>query len=60
MDIKESILATTHDLVSNFIYYDRKDDEELPRGAIEQAIKDDATLLDDIVNTFRTELMNNI
>ena len=34
----ERILGTVDDLVADFLYYDRKEDENLPRGAIEAAI----------------------
>jgi len=33
------IIATVHDLVADFLYYDRKECEDLPRGEIEAAIK---------------------
>ena len=36
--IESTILGCTEDLVSNFLYYDRKEDEDLPRGTIEEAI----------------------
>lgn len=56
MTTKEKILNTVTDLVSNFAYYDRKEDDELPVGAIEQAIKDGVITLDEIVNHFRDQL----
>lgn len=37
-DRREAILATASDLAANFLYYHRKEDEDLPRGAIEEAI----------------------
>ena len=35
---RELILGTIKDLVSDFMYYERREDEQLPRGAIEEAI----------------------
>ena len=35
---RQTILSTVTDLVSDFLYYDRKDDEELPRGSIREAV----------------------
>lgn len=35
---RDTILATVADLVVDFVYYDRKDDDELPRGSIQEAI----------------------
>lgn len=32
------IRATIQDTVGSFLYYDRKEDEDLPRGSIEEAI----------------------
>jgi hypothetical protein len=44
--------ATISDLVSSFLYYDRKEDRDLPRGAIEQMVKDGVTTPDEIVALF--------
>ena len=52
MDLKQSILNTVSDCVSDLMYYDRKEDEELPRGAIEQAIKDGIITKDEIIAVF--------
>jgi hypothetical protein len=35
---RQTILNTVEDLVTDFLYYDRKDDDDLPREAIEEAI----------------------
>jgi hypothetical protein len=37
MSRRDLILGTIDDLVGDFLYYDRKGDEDLPRGAIEIA-----------------------
>lgn len=36
---KEHILGTIDDLFADWLYYDRKEDYELPRESIEEAIK---------------------
>lgn len=53
---REFIIAEVSDLVDNFLYYDRKEDETLPRGSIEEAIKAGEVSVDEIVEVFRREL----
>lgn len=52
------IKMTIIDSVQDFVYYDRKDDEDLPRGAIEQAIDSGEITIDDIVNQFKESLIS--
>jgi len=59
MEIKESILLKVDDLVSDFLYYDRKEDEELPRGEIEKAINNGDITIDEIVSYFKLKLIEN-
>ena len=47
-------------MVSNLLYYDRKEDNELPRGVIEKAIKNGIISVDEIVALFEKELKKNI
>ena len=47
---------TIEDLVSVFLYYDRKEDEDLPRGAIEKAIKDGLITKEQIIKKFSESL----
>lgn len=54
--MKEDIIDTIKDLVSDFLYYDRKEDEELQLGDIEVAIKNEVITRDEIVNEFKKEL----
>lgn len=54
------ILDTVTDLVSDFMYYGRKDDEELPRGAIEDAIEQGEITIDEIVEAFRDKLTRRL
>ena len=48
---------TVKDLVGEFMYYDRKEDEDLPRGAIEEAVKNKEVSVDEIVELFKAELI---
>lgn len=57
---KELILGTIDDLVSNFLYYDRRSDEELPEGAIEETIEEGEITVGEIVKRFREQLKENL
>ncbi len=48
-----TILLTANDLGSSFLFYDRKEDEELGVGEIERAILDGEITVDEIVAEFR-------
>jgi len=50
--IVENINLTVDDLVMNFFYYDRKEDEELPLGEIEREVSRKNISADDIVERF--------
>ena len=54
--MKNLILITVDDLVADFLYYDRKEDEELPQEAIYKAIKGGDITEDEIVERFRQSL----
>lgn len=54
------ILDTVSDLVADFTYYDRKEDHELPRGAIEGAIARGEITVDEIVEHFRARLVEAV
>lgn len=57
---RERILdAIIPDLVSDFLYYDRKEDEDLPRGSIEEAIAAGELTWDEIAARFKKELPND-
>ena len=53
---RETILGVVCDLVGALMYYDRKEDEDLPRGAIEEAVEAGEISYDEIVDAFRNEL----
>ena len=57
---KELILDVTKDLVANFLYYDRKQDEDLPHGAIEEALDRGVVSVAEIVEAFRHELVTKL
>lgn len=54
------ILNVACDLAADFLYYDRKEDEDLPLGQIEAAIKAGELTADDIVRAFADELTNGL
>ena len=58
--MKNTIENTLKDLVGAFLYYDRKEDEELPRGEIEKAIANGNVSIDEICQLFRNELVNGL
>jgi hypothetical protein len=58
--MKEHILGVISDLVSNFLYYDRKEDDDLPKGAIDKAVRDGEITIDQMVQAFREELEKGI
>jgi len=54
--MKKHIKNTISDLVSNFLYYDRKEDEDLPVGAIEKAVKSGEITKEEIISQFTEEI----
>ncbi len=54
--MKENILLTIDDLVLNFMYYDRKEDEELSREDLEEAVKNGVITVEEMANRFKSEL----
>ncbi len=58
--MKQEILNTVDDLVSSFLYYDRKEDEDLPLGKIEKAINDGTITEVEIVHQFAVCLAKGI
>jgi len=55
-ELKLNIENTASDLMGSFLYYDRKEDEDLLRGAIESALLSGVITVDEILNIFREEL----
>lgn len=58
--IRQDIKNTISDLVAGFLYYDRKEDEELPRGAIERAVNMNIISVEEMVDKFKDELIKGI
>lgn len=56
MNKKEHILGVIEDLVSNFLYYDRKGDEELEVGDIEDAVENEEITIKEMVEAFEKHL----
>ena len=59
-DIRKKILTTINDLVCDFLYYDRKEDEELSAADIEDAVDDGDITIDDMVKRFESELREGL
>lgn len=53
---RHTIENVIEDAVSDLLYYDRKEDEELPRGAIEEAIAAGEITIEQMVELFSTSL----
>jgi len=54
--IKKIIIATISDLCSNFLYYDRKEDEYLSMDQLNKAVADGKITIDEMVTEFRKNL----
>ena len=53
---KQQILDKVEDLVSEFVYYGRKEDEELSADQLREAIDQGVITVDEIVDHFRSRL----
>ena len=58
--MKEDILMIVRDLVTDFLYYDRKEDEELGINSIQTAIKEGIISEEEIVKEFAYYLKEGI
>jgi hypothetical protein len=56
IEVIETIKSTVEDLVVNLLYDDRKEDEELPRGVIEDSIEAGIITAEEVVVWFRDAL----
>lgn len=54
--MKQIILDTISDLCSNFLYYDRKEDEQLSREQLNDAVRFGEITIDEMVEEFRSNL----
>lgn len=60
MERKILILNSISDKVAEFLYYDRKEDEELGKYDITEAISNHEITIDEMVDEFKTELTANL
>ena len=58
--MKELILNVVSDLVSDFLYYDRKEDEDLEVGDIQKAIEIGEITKEEIIEKFKQELLDSL
>lgn len=56
MSRREKILSVLNDMVADLMYYNRKEDESLPVGAIEQAIREGEITLDEMLAYVRKQI----
>lgn len=54
------IYSAVEDLAGSLLYYDRKEDEDLPRGVIEEAIMNNDITVDSIVEHFKKALLRGL
>lgn len=57
---RKIILDTVEDLVGSLLWYDRKEDEDLPRGAIEEALEASELTIDDMIEVFANKLRHDL
>jgi len=60
MILKNYILATVQDLCANFLYYDRKEDDDLSAEDLEDAVKKGIVTIDEMVEEFRNQLEKHL
>ena len=59
-DIKQIIINTVKDLAADFLYYDRKEDEELSSDQLNEAFIDGTITTNEIIEIFAKELKENL
>ena len=57
---KQQVLDTIDDGVSRLLYYDRKEDEDLPVGAIDEMVQNGEITIDEMVEKFSEVLRKNL
>lgn len=58
--MKEIIINTVKDLSANFLYYDRKEDDELSAEDLENAINSGEITIEEIVAEFESNLRKTL
>lgn len=54
---RDQILITAADQALDLVVYDRKEDEDLPRGSVEEAVTAGEVTVAEIVEAFRVKLL---
>lgn len=60
VDRRQAIRITVIDLAANFLFYDRRDDECLSQGEIQEAIKAGEITIEEIGELFTNEIRTHI
>jgi hypothetical protein len=55
-DRREKLQVTIDDSVSNLLYYDRKEDEDLQMGVIEEMVEKGEVTVDEMIEWYATPL----
>lgn len=53
---RQHIIDTLTDGVGRLFYYDRKEDEDLPRGSIEEAVEQSEITVEEMITVWSNEL----
>jgi hypothetical protein len=53
-------LAAASDCALDLVAYDRKEDEELPLGRIEELVREDPGFVEELVDAFRASVLDNL
>ena len=57
---RKNIIGRVKDLVSELLWYGRKEDDDVPRGLIEDCVKDGTVSADEIIKIFADELKAHV
>ena len=57
---RERITNILTDSIIDLLYYDRKEDEDLPKGGIEEAIAAGEITVEEMIAIWSTELINGL
>jgi len=55
-DLKSEIISRVKDLAANFMYYDRKEDEEVPVDVLLAAFIDQIITVEEVLDVFKAKL----
>ena len=58
--VKKLAVDIIEDVVANYLFYDRKEDEDLPQGEIEKLIESGELTIDELVEKFMEELTKGL